>query len=80
MMADKVSLAVWKFAFLPLMRRGTRRVRCLRPTTPFLQRSRPLPKSLEDKLDKEDKFIISIWQLSPSCEKQKYTVIIILYN
>ena len=35
----------------------------------------PLPKSLEDKLDKEDKFIISIWQLSPSCEKQKYTVI-----
>ena len=32
-----------------------------------------LPKSLEDKLDKE-KFIISIWQLSPSCEKQKYTV------
>ena len=34
----------------------------------------PLPRSLEDKLDKEDKFIISIWQLSPSCEKQKYTV------
>ena len=37
----------------------------------------PLPKSLEDKLDKEDKFIISIWQLSPSCEKQKYTVLIL---
>ena len=34
----------------------------------------PLPRSLEDKLDKEEKFIISIWQLSPSCEKQKYTV------
>jgi len=32
-----------------------------------------LPKSLEDKLDKEH-LIISIWQLSPSCEKQKYTV------
>ena len=33
-----------------------------------------LPLSLEEKLDKEEKFIISIWQLSPSCEKQKYTV------
>ena len=38
-----------------------------------------LPKSLEDKLDKEGKFIISIWQLSPSCEKHKYTVMQVPY-
>ena len=34
----------------------------------------PLPLSLTEKLIDKDKFIISIWQLSPSCEKQKYTV------
>ena len=40
---------------------------------PEIAATSQLPRSLEEKLDK-DTIIISIWQLSPSCEKQKYTV------
>jgi hypothetical protein len=33
-----------------------------------------LPKSLQEKLESERNIVISIWRLSSSCEKQKYTV------
>ena len=33
-----------------------------------------LPRSLKEKLENERNIVISIWRLSPSCEKQKYTV------
>ena len=33
-----------------------------------------LPRSLKEKLENESNIVISIWRLSPSCEKQKYTV------
>ena len=33
-----------------------------------------LPRSLEEKLEDESNIVISIWGLSPSCEKQKYTL------
>ena len=33
-----------------------------------------LPRSLKEKLEDESNIVISIWRLSPSCEKQKYTV------
>lgn len=33
-----------------------------------------LPKSLQEKLDNGKTIVISIWQLSANCEKQKYTV------
>ena len=33
-----------------------------------------LPRSLKEKLEDENNIVISIWRLSPSCEKQKYTV------
>ena len=33
-----------------------------------------LPRSLKEKLEDESNIVISIWGLSPSCEKQKYTV------
>ena len=36
--------------------------------------SRDLPRSLREKLENDRNIVISIWRLSPSCEKQKYTV------
>ena len=33
-----------------------------------------LPRSLKEKLEDESNIVISIWRLSPSCEKQNYTV------
>lgn len=45
---------------------------------PEVEDSPELPKSLEEKLKNADGvrgfLVISIWQLTPSCEKQKYTV------
>ena len=40
---------------------------------PEIDTASTLPRTLEEKLDKET-ILISIWQLSPNCEKQKYTV------
>ena len=33
-----------------------------------------LPRSLKEKLEDESNIVITIWRLSPGCEKQKYTV------
>jgi len=40
---------------------------------PEIEQCPELPKSLEDKLDKGS-LLIAIWQLTPECQKQKYTV------